>query len=216
MSSSKVLSRFSLAPTKVPVGTEDFVVRYRRQIEEGSELGRKMKAMEQQHQIDVKEAYERGRKEGEAVASKAAQQKLQQFDARFKETIQELVVYRDTLYTRAKQELFDLAFRIADAITSSRGESEQQQVLDTINCCLSDILDKSKLRIRVNATQVDYVRSHLEELCNHGTINSVVTVEADARVNPGGCIIETDSGSADATIESQLAELKRQLLKLDS
>ncbi len=215
MSSSKVFSSFSLAESSVPVGTDDFVLRYRRELEEGSEIGRQMKAMRLQHDQEVRDAYQRGRSEGEAAATQLGNQKLQQFEARFRQIIQELIQYREALYKESGRQLFDFAFRIANTISAARGEAEETAVLDTIDRCLTEILDKSKLKIRLNSSQVEYVRSHLDELKNLGTINSVVTVEADARVTAGSCIIETDSGSADATIESQLEELKQQLLKIN-
>ncbi len=216
MSSSRVFSRFALASDKVPVGTQDFVTRYRKEVEEGSELGRRIKELEQKHQVELREAFDRGRREGEAAATRVGEQKLQQFDAQFRQLMQQLVSYRETLYTQARQQLFEFSFKLANTITTARGEAEESEVLNTIDKCLHEILDKSKLRIRVHPAAAGYVKDHIDQLANLDSINSTISVEPDSRISAGGCVIETDSGSADATLESQLDELKQSLLKLDS
>jgi flagellar biosynthesis/type III secretory pathway protein FliH len=44
----------------------------------------------------------------------------------------------------------------------------------------------------------------------------VLTAEADSRISFGGCVVDTDSGTADGRIESQLQMLKAELTKIES
>ncbi|MER8447290.1 FliH/SctL family protein [Mesorhizobium sp. M1066] len=66
---------------------------------------------------------------------------------------------------------------------------------------------KSLVRLRVAPSLLEAVRSRLDEILP--TLASrAVDLVADARVNDAGCIIETDAGLVEATIESQLAAIE--------
>ncbi|MES0139413.1 FliH/SctL family protein [Mesorhizobium sp. M0016] len=67
---------------------------------------------------------------------------------------------------------------------------------------------KSLVRLRVAPSLLEAVRSRLDEILPAPTSRAVVDLIADARVNDAGCIIETDAGLIEATIESQLAAIE--------
>ncbi|MER9305829.1 FliH/SctL family protein [Mesorhizobium sp. M0496] len=66
---------------------------------------------------------------------------------------------------------------------------------------------KSLVRLRVAPSLLEAVRSRLDEILPRLTSRAVDLI-ADARVNDAGCIIETDAGLVEATIESQLAAIE--------
>ncbi|MDA9544863.1 hypothetical protein ACM43_10155 [Bradyrhizobium sp. CCBAU 45321] len=66
----------------------------------------------------------------------------------------------------------------------------------------------SLVRLRVAPAHVETVRRQLNELLSTATSRAVVELVADQRVKDAGCILETDAGLVDATIESQLAAIE--------
>lgn len=66
----------------------------------------------------------------------------------------------------------------------------------------------SLVRVRVAPSLLEAVRNRLYEILPTATSRAVVDLIADARVNDAGCILETDAGLVDATIESQLAAIE--------
>ncbi|TFH62140.1 MAG: hypothetical protein E4G91_07840, partial [Candidatus Zixiibacteriota bacterium] len=119
------------------------------------------------------------------------------------------------VYEEAKVQLVELAFAIADKITAARGISDRDTVIETINRCIGEILDKTRMRNRVNPAELDFVKQRFDELVKNNEAAAAAIVESDNRVSAGGCIIETDSGSADARIESQLRMLREKLITLE-
>jgi flagellar assembly protein FliH len=215
MSSSKVISRFALAGEAHPVGTEEFVDQFNREREEHSTEGQKLRQLAQQHEIAVKQAFQNGYAEGQAAGSQQGLAEARRVEAQLATTISALVNYRQSVFDQAKPQLLELAFAIADKITASRAVAESDTVMETINRCIAEILDKTRLKIRVNPEQCEFIKTRVDELSKAHDAIAATTVESDSRVSVGGCVIETDSGSADARLESQLRLLRDKLIALE-
>ena len=71
---------------------------------------------------------------------------------------------------------------------------------------LRRVVEGGTLRIRVNAEDLQTVRGNREELLTLVDNIRHVEIIEDRRVGAGGCIVETDAGSIDARLETQLAE----------
>lgn len=213
MSSSKVLSSVSLTSSRVPIGSDEFVERYRRELEENSTVGQRIKQLEERHQIELQQTYKRAFADGEAAGLQRGLAASRQLENELRQAITALVDYRQTLYKQAESQLFDLAFAVANRITVARGEAESRVVLDTINACLREVLDKTRLTVRVNPAQANFVKSQIDSLGGVNDAVNHIVVEPDARISAGGCVIETDSGNTDGRIENQLQVLKSKLLE---
>lgn len=215
MSSSNVYSHFAWTEEAHPVGSEQFVDEYLRQREEDSPDGQQLRQLEQQHQAEVQKARQNGYAQGEAVGLQRGLDEARRVEAQLAAAINALLGFRQTVYEEAKAQLVELAFAIADKITATRGIAERDTVIETINRCIAEILDKTRMRIRVNPAELDFVKQRFDELVKNNEAATAAVVESDNRVSAGGCIIETDSGSADARIESQLRMLREKLITLE-
>lgn len=216
MSLSNVIRRFSLVDEIEPVGSEDFVRQTLETREATSPEGQRLLALQQQAEREKQEAYAQGLAAGEKLGLQRGLAQMNQFKANLQVTIEGITTYRASLYREAEQQLLELAFALADKILGARAQREQEVVLDSINKCVAAILDKSGIRIKVNPAQSGFVKENVDAIKQANDELSHVTVEADSRVAAGGCVIETDSGSADGRIASQLDQLQRELEALDS
>ena len=64
--------------------------------------------------------------------------------------------------------------------------------------------------MRVNPGDLERMREHRDELLNDGEIKNFRIIE-DQRVDRGGVVVETDGGTIDARISTQVNEAKRVL-----
>jgi flagellar assembly protein FliH len=215
MSSSKVLSQFAWTEVAHPVGSEQFVDKYLREQEEESPEGKKLRELEQQHQAAVQQAYNNGYAQGESAGSQRGLEEARRVEAQLSAAVAALANHRQVVYEQAKGQLVELAFAIADKIASSRGIAERNTVIETVEHCIAEILDKTRMRIKVNPAEIEFVKQRFDEIVKVNDAAATALVEADNRVSLGGCIIETDSGSADARIESQLRMLHDRLIALE-
>lgn len=69
------------------------------------------------------------------------------------------------------------------------------------------------VRLRVAPPIVKKVRQRLDELLPAETSRTIVEVAADAQIKDVGCILETDAGFIDLTIETQLTLIENALRK---
>jgi flagellar assembly protein FliH len=215
MSSSNVYSKFAWTEEAQPVGSEQFIDQYLHQREEDSDEGQHLKQLQQQQQAEVQQALQNGLAQGEAIGLQRGLDEARRVEAQLAAAVDALLSFRQTVYEEAKSQLVELAFAIADKITTARGIAERDTVIETINRCIGEILDKTRMKIRVNPTELDFVKQRFDELVKSNEAAAAAVVEADNRVSAGGCIIETDSGSADARIESQLRMLREKLITLE-
>jgi flagellar assembly protein FliH len=215
MSSSNVYSHFAWTEEAQPIGSEQFVDRYLRQREADSSEGQQLRQLEQQHQAEVQQALQNGYAQGETAGLQRGLDETRRVEAQLAAAINALLSFRQTVYEQAKAQLMELAFAIADKITAARAVTEHDTVIETIDRCIGEILDKTRMKIRVNPAELDFVKQRFDELVKSNEAAAAAIVEADNRVSVGGCIIETDSGSADARIESQLRMLREKLITLE-
>jgi flagellar assembly protein FliH len=215
MSSSNIISSFALADESFPVGSQEFIDRFYRERREQSPQERKFRQLEEKYEMEVQQAFQNGLAQGRAAGLQQGMAEAQKVQSQLHAVITELVDYQHALYEHSKAQLLELAFAIADKITSARAVTEQPTVIESINRCIAEILDKTRIKVKVNPTQYDYVKGAIDALTRANESISSATVEADTRVSLGGCLIETDSGSADARIESEMQVLREKLLALE-
>jgi flagellar assembly protein FliH len=216
MSSSKVYSQFSWAEQAHPIGSDAFVEDFFREREEHSTEGQHLKLLEQQHQAEVRQAFQNGFAQGEATGLERGLSETRRVEGQLAAAISALLNYRKDVHEQAKGQMLELAFAIADKVTSARAVAEKDTVIETINRCIAEILDKTRIKIKVSSEQYEFVKQRLDDLIKANDSIVAAVVEADSRVSAGGCIIETDSGSADARLESQLRLLRDKLIALES
>jgi flagellar assembly protein FliH len=69
-------------------------------------------------------------------------------------------------------------------------------------------MDCDQIRLRVNPDDLDHLRSIQSDLETMLSNKTSLEIRADQSVERGGCLIETERGSLDARIASQLDTLR--------
>ena len=89
-------------------------------------------------------------------------------------------------------------------------------VQNVVRNAIRRVTDKSQVRIRVSVGDAGTVREMRDDLL--AVLDGLQNLEIvdDRRVGPGGCVIETQAGTIDAKIETQLAEVARALKVADN
>ncbi len=150
-------------------------------------------------------AYERGYRE----AAAAAREEMLRAAERFKALAREVEAFRASLADRMAEDTARLAVRIASKII--RRELTLDDTVNQIANALKKTSEESGLVVRVNAGELHDILRLLDEE-RIGIDPSELRLVADASVEPGGCIVDTQSGRTDARIETQLREIERILL----
>jgi type III secretion protein L len=86
-------------------------------------------------------------------------------------------------------------------------------VIQTVSQALRMFHHQTELTLRVPPDRVEEVRARVGELRAGSGAGADIAVVADPHLSPGGCVLESERGSVDASIEAQLAVLDRAMRK---
>lgn len=154
-----------------------------------------------------REARERGLAEGMRAAEESYRGKIGRVDS-LSAALQD---EREGFFDRVEPELVRLAVSIAEKILDQELELRPELVVDMVRSAMKRLRDRERLRVSVNPRDFEQVRSARDDLI--GAVDGVRKLEVveDRRVDPGGCVIESQNGTLDARIRTQVAEITRAL-----
>ena len=112
----------------------------------------------------------------------------------------------------ANRELMDLAFRIAEKIIGKQLEIEPQTIISVVKQAMQNVRGSKQLTIRVHPDDAKILRENDEELQEALGRQRIIDIMEDKKVQPGGCIIESEIGTVEAQLQTQLERLKKILL----
>ena len=153
-----------------------------------------------------REGFEQGVGDGRAAAQAEMDEML--------ETMRGLVemarVERHKIIETAEPEIVKLSVAIAERILNAQISLEQNAVLDMVKSAIARLVNRETVTVRVNPADVETMRGHRDKLMTMNDIDNLRVIE-DQRVDRGGVVIETDAGTIDAKISTQLREVRRLL-----
>jgi type III secretion system HrpE/YscL family protein len=115
---------------------------------------------------------------------------------------------------RARPEIVRLALRVAEKILRQRIETRPEAIVPMVDEALRAFLAQNQTRVvlRVHPADEKVLAAHRQRwLERNPTIGGIVIVPDEA-VGRGGCRLESESGTVDATFETQLDVIERHLL----
>ena len=171
--------------------------------------------LDQSREQGYRRGYEAGHASGTLDASRQLAQRADDERLAYQADLTEFMsrierVSRRT-WAEMEPEILSLVFEIARKVIKMEVELNREAAVEVVKNTLRRVADSTSLRIRVHADDLATVRANREELYTLvDTIRKVEIVE-DRRVGLGGCIVETDAGTIDARIETQLEEIRKMI-----
>jgi flagellar assembly protein FliH len=111
------------------------------------------------------------------------------------------------LHTKLEETVITISLAIAGRIVKKEITRDSQIVLPQIREALKRITGVEKLMLHVNPKDEELVRQHRAQLlAAAGSVRDII-LESDEKVSPGGCVLESESGNVDATIETQMKKI---------
>ena len=118
---------------------------------------------------------------------------------------------REGALAGAERDVLRLAVKLAEKIIGREIERDDVALADIVSAALRHARQQESLTVRVNPADLPRVQAHRDRLDPSGRARFIDLV-ADPRVGPGGCVIEGESGTVDARLDTQLRVLERALL----
>jgi flagellar assembly protein FliH len=151
-------------------------------------------------------SFEEGRRLGREEAAAQAEAKVTEAAETLRSMIKEVKLQRGSLLREAETRIVELAVRVASRILDHQVEVDRKAVVGVVRGALRLVERDDSVVIRVHPDDLPLMEEHLRE--TGGPTGSGIRAVPSAQVPRGGCLIETEGGSLDARIESQLDELR--------
>jgi len=118
--------------------------------------------------------------------------------------------YLDKL-AKAEQTILDLGVQVASKIIGIQLEKSDEAFVSLVKRAIKEARDYSEVQLHIHPNHYQSIQSQKEELQAIFPKEINVYIYPDADLNENSCIIESANGRIDASVDSQLAEIKRKL-----
>jgi len=145
----------------------------------------------------VTETERRLREEYEARSAREA--------AKIGQALELFVAERKSYFSRVESDVVHLALAIAAKILHREAQVDPLLVAALVRVAVDKLHDGSSVSVRTSPVNAEKWREYLANSMNGSTI----AIIEDAQLSPDDCILETDLGSANFSIDAQLKEVEQ-------
>lgn len=156
-----------------------------------------------------------GHTDGYETGKGAAEEELKPVISTFRELIESVRAARSSVISGAEPELVKLAMAIAERIVHTEIAENKNVVVENVRNALTRLVNREVVTLRLNPADMETIRQYRDSIVASSDVEHLRVVE-DQRVDRGGVVVETEAGTIDAKIATQLREAKRTLLADDA
>ncbi|ERP31687.1 FliH/SctL family protein [Chitinivibrio alkaliphilus] len=188
---------------------EEEIIRQEQQILELQDQIEKL-----QHSVEQtrKVAYEEGVSAGRASAEEEFSHDLSERVGRINEehaqhmahALTEQMEDREKQLRSLQRDILNVATLMAEKIVEDSLVKTPDFVYTSIKKSLKYLSGNSRVEIKVSPQEYERVREKLDEFSQKSEYITSVVVSSSEKISPGGCLVETNTGVIDATIEGRL------------
>lgn len=160
------------------------------------------------------EGYQQGYDEGVQKAEEEMIRKMAEMMEEARNILADAYRSRDQIIQEAEPFLVDLSCNIAEKIVDKQLTVEPAYAMDLIKKNLARKREQGVISLCVSPKQFAFVNAAREELALTVDSQAELQILPDSTVKDKGCVIRSAYGSVDARIDTQLAEIKKELIRI--
>jgi flagellar biosynthesis/type III secretory pathway protein FliH len=161
--------------------------------------------------LEARAVVERARGEAEAIRGRAAAQGREEGLACATDLVARAALVRDRLLAEAEPQLVELAFAVAGRVLERVVARDREAVADVAARALETVRQREEVRLRVHPEDAAALREAEPSLSGQLARARCIALVEDPSVGQGGVVVETEAGSVDARLVTQLEALRRAL-----
>jgi len=159
-------------------------------------------------QVRAREARARkeGRDEGMSQGRTEFEKKLTSQQQGLVQAVRDFARERETYFQRVEAEVVGLAVAIARKILHREAQVDPLLLAGVVRVGLDNVAAGTHVRLRVHPDQITAWREFFSQQAD---LRSMPELMGDATLGPGHCMLETELGTTDLTLETQLKEIEQ-------
>jgi flagellar assembly protein FliH len=164
------------------------------------------------HAEGLEKGLAEGREKGRRESLEAGKPTIEALVKAWSGALAEFERVRDELQQRGRRGVVELAVAIGEKVVRRAIEHDPGGVEEQIAGAIGMVLKSSKLVIRVHPEDLEVGEVCVPVLMARLGASTAVELAADPSLSRGSCVVRTDRGEIDATIETQVARIAEALL----
>jgi flagellar assembly protein FliH len=165
----------------------------------------KILELTEQHRRELQEAIERTRREAEARFQQQLQHEVEPWLRRLAASIEDLGSIRAQYLADSEEKVVRLSVAIAQRILHREIQIDSLALLGLLRAVVEKCEAREILRILMNPNDLKQLQPHLAKL----QLPPRVEVAAENSLERGALLVESTSGTLDASVDAQLDEVER-------
>jgi flagellar assembly protein FliH len=158
-----------------------------------------------------RESLQKGRAEGEASAKAAAQAEIAALREAVRQAVEKFKEERSNYFARIESEVVQLALAIARKILHREAQMDPLLLAGMVHVALEKLDAGTRIRMR---THPNDIRLWSEYFSQQQALATQIDLVGDATLRRGECVLETESGRTQMSLEGQLKEIEQGFLDL--
>ncbi len=154
------------------------------------------------------EGFAQGRLDGEELGKK-------QFEAmarRLEKLIEKIGLEGNRILPKYEAQMVELSLAMARHIIGEEVKTGPEAVLSCIRSAMEKVIEGSRVHIHLNPDDMQLIEGKIEKHIRPAGGHQVDMV-SDASIDKGGCLIETEFGLVDATMDSRWRAIEKEMRK---
>jgi flagellar assembly protein FliH len=162
----------------------------------------------------LNEARKRGYKDGWEEGIAKGDEEVKRLIERVQVVLNSAIQKRNEIFIETEQQIIGLVLLVAKKVIKVISENQKNVVINNVIQALRKLKSRGEVAIRVNLADLELTTQHKRDFVEMVEGVKSIKILEDSTVDRGGCIIDTDFGSIDARISSQLNEIEDKILEL--
>lgn len=130
----------------------------------------------------------------------------------FREQLAQFMSAKNDVFEYIAPDILEISVDIAKTIIKKEVDSDPQVIVNTIIDVLKNVSkNEPKITIRVRPQSVQFIKDTIPNITYQYGIDSKINIISDPSVDEGGCILQTNNGIVDASIDTQIEIIKKAL-----
>lgn len=160
------------------------------------------------------QARETGKAEGHADGFKAGEEEQNRLVERIHKIIESIMTRREEILKETESQIVELVLIMTRKVVKVLTDTQKTVIANNVLAALNKVKTRGNVTLRVNMEDAKITTANLNEFTKRVENVQAITVVEDSTVGKGGCIVETDFGEIDATIQHQLQELEAKIIEI--
>ncbi len=154
-----------------------------------------------------RQGYDLGRDEGQEAAYIERTDDLRARLTRVDEVVGSLETLKQELVRQNEGSFIKLIYQIASKIAMNEIQQNSGLIMSVLKEAVADSIDEETLTIRVAQSDLDFIEKSKGDLGVEFSFLKRAKLEAHPEIQPGGCVVVTNFGQIDATVEKRVEKV---------